>query len=78
MSRRPDTGRVVAIGSAVELAGYALAGVEVIAATEPAAVRRAWSELGDDVALVLLTADARRELPEPIARLGVLWAVLPG
>jgi len=69
--------RIVAIGSAAELAGYALAGVEVIAAIEPGAVRRAWSELGDDVGLVLLTADARRQLADPIERREVLWAVLP-
>jgi len=69
--------RVVAIGTVAELAGYGLAGVEVIAATETEAVRRAWSELGDDVGLVLLTAEARRQLPDPLVRPGVLWAVLP-
>ena len=69
--------RVVAIGGVLELAGYALAGVDVIAATDPAPVRRAWAELEDDVQLVLLTAEARRALPDRLDRGGVLWAVLP-
>lgn len=69
--------RVVAIGDALELAGYALAGVDVVAATDAEAVRGAWAELEDDVRLVLLTTDARRELPDRLDRAAVLWAVLP-
>ncbi len=69
--------RVVAIGSSTELAGYALAGVEVVAAIGPDAVRTAWAELDPDVALVLLTPDARRELPDRLERTDVLWTVLP-
>ena len=69
--------RVVAIGSEAELAGYALAGVEVVSATDPQAVRRAWAGLENDVRLVLLTTDARHELPERLDRVDVLWAVLP-
>ena len=69
--------RVVAIGSELELAGYSLAGVEVIAAPVPEQVRRAWAELGDDVQLVLLTSEARRALPDGLDGSGVLWAVLP-
>ena len=69
--------RVVAIGSELELAGYALAGVDVVAAMDAEAVRRAWGELENDVRLVLLTTAARRELPDRLDRADVLWAVLP-
>lgn len=68
--------RVVAIGSAVELAGYALVGVEVVDATSPELVRRAWADATEDASLVLLTTDARAALAQRIA-VGVLWAVVP-
>lgn len=69
--------RIVAIGQEAKLAGYALVGVEVIEATDPDLVRHAWRQIESDVGLVLLTADARRALPDPIDRADVLWAVLP-
>ncbi len=69
--------RIVAIGRATELASYALAGVEVVEAGGPDLVWRAWEQIGSDVGLVLLTAEARRALPERIDRRGVLWTVLP-
>ena len=69
--------RIVAIGRETALAGYALAGVEVLEADDPGAVRRIWSELGGDVGLVLLTAESRRALADRIAGRDVLWAVLP-
>ena len=47
--------RIAALGRWTELAGYALAGVEVVDARDPEAVRRAWDGLADDVAVVLLT-----------------------
>jgi vacuolar-type H+-ATPase subunit F/Vma7 len=70
--------RVVAIGSSLELAGYALAGVEVEEAEEPDAARRAWASLGDDVGLVLLTSAAALALPVRAGRPGLLCVVLPG
>jgi vacuolar-type H+-ATPase subunit F/Vma7 len=69
--------RVVAIGGELELAGYALAGVEVVVADDADTVRRAWSALGGDVGLVLLTAHARRSLPEALHGGDVLWVELP-
>jgi vacuolar-type H+-ATPase subunit F/Vma7 len=69
--------RIVAIGQATTLAGYALAGVEVIEATDPDLVRHAWQRIDSDIGLVLLTADARQALPDPIGRKDVLWVVLP-
>jgi vacuolar-type H+-ATPase subunit F/Vma7 len=68
--------RVVAIGSAVELAGYALVGVDVVDAPAPELVRRAWAEALGGAALVLLTAEARAALPDHLER-GVPWTVVP-
>jgi vacuolar-type H+-ATPase subunit F/Vma7 len=69
--------RIVAIGEATELAGYALAGVDVQPATRPDEVRRLYLGLGEDVGLVLLTAMARRAIPSSLDRGDVLWIVLP-
>jgi len=69
--------RIAALGGWTELAGYALAGVEVVDVSDPKAVRRAWEGLPDDVVVVLLTAEARRALPDPILPRERLWAVLP-
>ena len=69
--------RIVAIGEEAQLAGYALAGVELIEADVAGRVREAWEQLGDDVGLVLLTPQARRALPDPLRRPGLLWVVLP-
>jgi vacuolar-type H+-ATPase subunit F/Vma7 len=68
---------VVALGRWTELAGYALVGVEVVDARDPEAVRRAWDGLTDDVAVVVLTAEARRSLPDPLLPAHRLWAVVP-
>jgi vacuolar-type H+-ATPase subunit F/Vma7 len=70
--------RVVAIGSELTLAGYGLAGVEVMAADNSAAVQRAWAGLGDDVGLVLLTADAALAVSDKASRPDLLSVVLPG
>ena len=77
---RQGMSRVVAIGEAVELAGYALAGVEVVDAAGSRARatglgRRRRRRLG----LVLLTAEAGAALPDPTrGRRDLLWTVLPG
>jgi vacuolar-type H+-ATPase subunit F/Vma7 len=70
--------RVVAIGEAPRVAGYALAGVEVRAADDPAAAVGAWRSLGPETELVVLTPAAAsalagelREAPSPV------WVVLP-
>ena len=70
--------RIVGIGRAQLLAGYALAGVDVLDAPDPAAVQRCWAGLDDSVGLVLLTEDARRALPDPLESPSVLWIALPG
>ena len=69
--------RIVAIGERERLRGLAFAGVGVIAADDPEAVRTAWTGLSEDVGLVILTADARAAL-ELAGRGERLWAVMPG
>ncbi|WP_316770627.1 V-type ATP synthase subunit F [Streptomyces sasae] len=55
-------GTVAAIGARTSVGGLALAGVEVLVAEYPDAVRRAWRELPGTVALVILTASAAETL----------------
>jgi vacuolar-type H+-ATPase subunit F/Vma7 len=69
--------RVVALGSWASLAGWTLAGVAVVEADDADAVRRAWDDLPADVGLVILTADARAALPDPLLPRERLWAVIP-
>ncbi|CAM5720568.1 V-type ATP synthase subunit F [Streptomyces antimycoticus] len=51
-------GRVVAVGEWTRVAGFVLAGVTVVAAEEPDAVREAWRALPPGAALVILTPAA--------------------
>ncbi len=71
--------QIVAIGEGERLRGFALAGVSVVLAADPADARAAWAALSADVALVILTPAAHAalgadELAEHAQR---LWAVLP-
>jgi vacuolar-type H+-ATPase subunit F/Vma7 len=71
--------QIVALGESRRLRGFALAGVDVIAADDPASARAAWDALPGDVALVILTPAAHaaleaEELGQPGRR---LWVVLP-
>ena len=73
--------RVVGIGEGVLLDGYALAGVEVVDAADPAGARRAWDELPADVELVLLSPAAQAALASRLAQRSalqrsVLWVVV--
>ena len=54
--------RIVVIGEEARVAGFALAGAEVVGAADAAGVRAAWSALGDDVGVVVLTPAAHRAL----------------
>jgi vacuolar-type H+-ATPase subunit F/Vma7 len=70
--------RAVAIGARTLVGGYALAGVEVVEADEPKSVLAAWERLGDDVALLILTPDARRILAGELeAWPELVWTTLP-
>lgn len=51
-------GTVAAIGARTSVCGLALAGVDVLVAEDPDAVRRAWRTLPGTVGLVILTAEA--------------------
>jgi vacuolar-type H+-ATPase subunit F/Vma7 len=68
---------IVAIGDRDELAGYALAGVDVKHATDPDEVREAWHGIGSDVEFVLFTFEARQALPDPLGRRDMLVTILP-
>jgi vacuolar-type H+-ATPase subunit F/Vma7 len=62
---------VVALGEEHRVEGFALAGVEVVAAADAQAVRDAWAALAADVAVVILTPAAADALgpglaPRPI------------
>jgi len=67
---------VVVIGASLKLLGWALAGAELIEASDADEARAAWSGLDADVGLVLLTAEARSALPAHLEG-AMLWAVLP-
>ncbi|MCX4862508.1 hypothetical protein OHU11_05215 [Streptomyces sp. NBC_00257] len=61
-------GTVTAIGARTGVCGLALAGVDVLVAEEPDAVRRAWRALPGTTGLVILTAEAAEALgPEAMA-----------
>ncbi len=70
--------RAAAIGDERRLAGYALAGAEVVPALTEAEVAAAWDGLADDVALLVLTAEARALLGARLEeRPEVVWVVVP-
>ncbi|MCX5095959.1 hypothetical protein OOK36_45615 [Streptomyces sp. NBC_00365] len=55
-------GTVTAIGARTSVCGLALAGVDVLVAEDPDAVRRAWRALPGTAGLVILTAEAAEAL----------------
>ncbi|MGW2183207.1 hypothetical protein ACWCXX_35195 [Streptomyces sp. NPDC001732] len=55
-------GTVTAIGARTDVCGLALAGVGVVFAEGPDAVRRAWRALPGTTGLVILTAEAAEAL----------------
>ncbi|HTP18534.1 MAG TPA: hypothetical protein VMJ65_02950 [Solirubrobacteraceae bacterium] len=70
---------IVAIGEGERLRGFALAGVDVDVAADPAGARAAWAALPADVALVILTPAAHAALAaDELEQTGQrLWVVLP-
>jgi vacuolar-type H+-ATPase subunit F/Vma7 len=76
--RRADlrTGAIAALGEPALLAGFRLAGAVLYPATAPAEVRRAWTQLPETVAAVLLTPAAAAvlttELTDPASPLTVV------
>jgi vacuolar-type H+-ATPase subunit F/Vma7 len=71
-------GLLVVLGEAARVDGFALGGATVIAAESPDAVRRAWTSLPDDLAVVMLTHQAAVALGDEVTRRdGVLSVVMP-
>lgn len=58
--------RIVGIGAAHEIEGFALAGVHVSAASTDAAITAAWEELDSDVGLVVLSPAAAEVLGDQL------------
>jgi|GEM_PF-4531277 vacuolar-type H+-ATPase subunit F/Vma7 len=70
--------RALAIGDERRLAGYTLAGADVLPAATATAVEAAWADVGDDVGLLVLTPEAFALLERRLAdRAELVWAVLP-
>jgi hypothetical protein len=73
-----STRPVVAIGVDPRLDGFALVGVRLIPARTGDEIESAWAGLGDDVGLVVLSAEAARTLEPVLAdRDDLLTVVLP-
>ena len=71
-------GAVAVIGEQTAVAGYALVGALVVQAEDARAVREAWSSLGADVEVVVLTPRAAQALgPARTAALRPLTVVMP-
>ena len=68
---------VAAIGADALIRGLVLAGVLVLPAEEPDAVRDAWAHLSPEVDLVLLTPEAAGVLGNEIHRGWPMVAVIP-
>ena len=74
--------RVAVIGESLRIYGYGLAGAVLRPVSDQAAAVRAWHELPDDVAVVVLTRSAADWLggelgARPGTRPGVLPVVMP-
>jgi vacuolar-type H+-ATPase subunit F/Vma7 len=67
---------VAVIGEETLVRGFALAGALVLAADDPEAVRAAWRDLPDDVAVVILTEAAAGADPDRAAGAWPLVAVM--
>ncbi len=69
--------RVAAIGEETRVAGYAMAGVQVLAADDADSARAAWETLSGEVGCVFLTPSARAALAGRLAeRSDVIWVVM--
>jgi|APIni6443716594_1056825.scaffolds.fasta_scaffold248625_2 hypothetical protein len=68
-------GRVAAIGEAVRLQGLSLAGVLLLPGEDAAEVRASWTDLPEDVEVVILTPRASAALGTPGT--GPLTVVMP-
>ncbi|MGR6584813.1 hypothetical protein ACT89R_29850 (plasmid) [Rhodococcus qingshengii] len=70
--------RVVALGEFADIQGFAFGGAVVMPAEDDDTVRAVWDELGDDVAVVIVTARAAEALgPERSSSLHHLVVLIP-
>jgi vacuolar-type H+-ATPase subunit F/Vma7 len=60
-------GSVAAIGEDALIRGFALAGVLVLPAAEPAEVAAAWAQLPADVDVVILTERSRSTISDDVS-----------
>ncbi|BBX67863.1 V-type ATP synthase subunit F [Mycolicibacterium psychrotolerans] len=71
-------GSVAVIGEETAVSGFALAGALVLPAEGEDAVHRAWSNLPDDIQVVIVTAQAARQLGDArTAKLLPFTVVIP-
>ncbi|KZM74717.1 hypothetical protein [Nocardia terpenica] len=71
-------GGVAVIGEPERVLGYALAGALVLAASDAAAVRKAWDSLDSGTTLVIVTAAAADALAGRATSDAPLTVVMPG
>lgn len=72
------TGTIVAIGDPAVLAGYVLAGVQLLPARSEQEARAAWEGIGEEVGLALLTPAAAEAVGTvPVDHRAPLTAVIP-
>lgn len=69
-------GRVIAVGPAVEVSGWALAGVDVRPAESPEQARAVADDLPADVALLIISADVAEATAGRSTPAGALTVVL--
>lgn len=70
-------GSVIAVGPAVQMGGWALAGAEVRPAETDAQARQVWDGLPSDVTLLIVAADVAEAVAGRPGPATALLAVLP-
>jgi len=70
-------GTVIAIGPAVQVAGWALAGADVRSADTTEQAHQVWDALPGDVSLLVLTQSVARAVQDRPVPPGALTVVLP-
>ena len=68
---------IVVLGERARVAAFALAGSRVLVAETADELRRQWGSIGDDVAVVVLTAAAATVLADERAAPDMLRVVMP-
>ena len=70
--------RIVVLGEPERVRAFRLAGAQVVEASDPDAVRRAWAARPTDMAVLVLTPTAARVLErERAAERRLVWVAMP-